>query len=817
MMNDNQSSPLPAGVRMFEVEQAAHALRQRLAMATSQSNTPLTSFIDTFKDLCRASSHNPRSPSPSEQSHPHAQQQEQDVCGLGISTTMMSETARAEAKHPPSLNDLLFRPMLDTTATSTTSNGNIRVHPNGSKSAIWQRRSPHVRQGSSAFLEQVAVFSPKLASSDGFDVDRLPSGTPKLVSNPRHARNRSDALSTPHLISFTSPGRRLSHEFDGQTSALAHRRRRPSSQLARRRERSVGATTGSTLPNGHPASSLAQDLGLASGGLGRPARSRQSSSHAALRSSVGEDLDESMSDGGVAPQDPELLASMMLAGLASSDMHGQAANQGTPTSTARRHSTFVNPNEMATPRKRQKSVQAQLLTPTSVGRSVLADSIADLDVSMHAGSGSNEAAAHSLLDLASSPSPMRSSTARFPGYTPSLRFDDGIAQRRSSNGMSSSIQYRLTDEIDKHEATRPLIRSPPSLRAALQAVGGHRTSGRGHARTGSLGSHGVTDAGSPFRMPAHRTPESSKLSSSLHPATPPSSVEARSPIPHATRGVRIMSPPMTPPRSEEARARSKTEQGDRHGSLRFTSPETPSRRRGSLRLVSEVDDEQDEEDAHELANTADEQTSRDSSVEKKAEEISRDSSMDDFSMPSTPPPPHHATTKNETMNATATETPRTPPHAPNTPKTPKAPGSNFSYGDFLHVSPSPQPRMRAASHHGGLLTGTGGRLDNGMATMPFSVTETPTRGTRSRARFLAFDGGEDADDERMTTFTVGPLTNITSAKGVNTLGEAFEHLSQRDENNDAIPKSGKRSARVLHPSPSILGPKRRRSTATLQG
>ena len=90
----------------------------------------------------------------------------------------------------------------------------------------------------------------------------------------------------------------------------------------------------------------------------------------------------------------------------------------------------------------------------------------------------------------------------------------------------------------------------------------------------------------------------------------------------------------------------------------------------------------------------------------------------------------------------------------------KAPGSNFSYGEFLHVSPSPQPRMRTFSH-----TQTSGDGDSGRQhEMPFVgvISDTPTSGTRARARFLDYGHGGAYVDQEHGDFVVGPLTTTTT-------------------------------------------------------
>ncbi|KAN0065687.1 hypothetical protein ACQY0O_000817 [Thecaphora frezii] len=98
-----------------------------------------------------------------------------------------------------------------------------------------------------------------------------------------------------------------------------------------------------------------------------------------------------------------------------------------------------------------------------------------------------------------------------------------------------------------------------------------------------------------------------------------------------------------------------------------------------------------------------------------------------------------------------------PPQAPSQPHTPQAPGTDFSYADFVNVSPSPKPRSVRRTPR----AGTGGALER----LPVSVSgndATPSRGVASRARFLDLDEDDWKNHEWNTTLTPGPSPNPRS-------------------------------------------------------
>lgn len=162
------------------------------------------------------------------------------------------------------------------------------------------------------------------------------------------------------------------------------------------------------------------------------------------------------------------------------------------------------------------------------------------------------------------------------------------------------------------------------------------------------------------------------------------------------------SPPLTPPRSNRLhRITFDVEAGSEEDS----SPCSTLNRTGSLVLLSDPDLEQDRKD------------------NKASRHVSE---------PLQAPP--------QDSISYISETPRTPPPL-SAPSTPKAPGSHFWYGEYLHTSPSPQPRMRINS------TNSTPKLS--------SLQGTPTRGTKSSARFFG-SLSNDLDDRK----AVAPLTEL---------------------------------------------------------
>lgn len=702
----------------------------------------------------------------------------------------------------PSLYDAIFGPAFGRVALPGA------MQNKSAHSSSEQRRSPHVRQGSSAFLEQVAL-SPSLGSPGTLNDHHFPSpkthgqshthNTPSMSFGSPRRRWSSDvnmAFSTPSGDRSVHPDRRVSQQASPPSSHTFRATR------GHKRMRSLG---GSLLPNGHPASSLAQDLGLASGG-GRLPRSRNASAIGSLTEQAG-DVKAHLSghEGREQCEDQETMAGFLLAGLASSEQQSRAG-QLTP---GRSPSTFVDPN-IVTPRRRQRTSAVDSDTRHSARQQALTSSRRSHLASIaheEEEADTNEAAAHSLLDLAASPSPLReASRARFPGHTPSLRGDLMSLRRFSAAAPSStdatpsrSIQYRLMDDIDRLEADS----RPNRPAATLRTPDRRGASVRGHVRTGSLGSHGVNDAGSPLRASHLKVQQ---LSASLHPSTPPSASRKHARTPSQIGRVRLMSPPITPPRSDETRRSGKTEQGDLTGLRRSSSPDTPSR------LPRARGGGHQEEDG--------------GAKRLKVPSCATDDENDE-GLPTTPVKEEYKELiPLHDPGDLPAETPRTPPPMATTPRTPKAPGSNFSYGDFLHVSPSPKPRMRTNSHADVLLgTPLSSTLPSAAVALGDNAGETPTRATRSQARFLDFGShtpttalaaGDDPTSTKgslIDAFTVGPVSQRRASgpnKGLG-LGGAFEPMESTpvDDDDSHVLVPGKRAALVLQPSPPG-GPKRLR-------
>lgn len=759
-----QASPQ---LRCYEVEQAAHALRHRLALASNHTRSPISPFIATFTGKANKisqahSSHHIQSSTSPESEHVHQPiPSPATMQGLGIGlpsgmdedrqptyedVTMKEESDLASnlQSHPssekesqnskPSLYDVIFGPTFGRVAMP----GVKASKKSSSSPPIVQQRSPHVRQGSSAFLEQVALSpQPYMLSSSTFITNEYPPSP----------RNFSQEF-TPQLISLTSPSRRHwgsqveSTIFDAPSDSMEqdsyHSANTPFGSLKHRtpklgssKHRRMRSSGGSVLPNGHPASSLAQDLGIATGGV-RPARSRNASAAGRLMGGFNSHANrfdrEDLRDEHVPSKDSNMLAGFLLASLSSSGSNDNEEVKVSPT----RSSKFVDPNTL-TPRRRQRNSVGDIHTPASTRFHTPSSASRRQSLTGHhlqqnspineVDEAGNNEAAHSLLDLASSPSPSPSqfrSSSHLPGHTPSLR-DDLIAYRRKEHGKTSNLtspmrsggmlKYKLMDDIDRHEERGRLS----DLRGILKTPSNHANNsraGRGHARTGSLGSHGITDGGSPIRASFKSKLQNAPLLESAQPTTPPSGVYDLSPSPrkHARTPsqagrVRLMSPPMTPPHSDEVTTTGKTEQAARsdamsHRGKRSTSPLSPL-------------------DSHPALREAD--------IEMQSSE--EDKVSQDVPVKEDPTSTAHG--------ELPIQTPRTPPPLPNTPRTPKAPGSNFSYGDFLHVSPSPQPKMR------GLFSGSGtpnsSKLPSAAGVLGHALDKTPTRATRSRARFLDFD------------------------------------------------------------------------------
>lgn len=481
--------------------------------------------------------------------------------GLNLDASKSKVVRKADSKQnignqkkEPSLYDTIFGPAYSKMAKRQPSTP-VKSTSGSSQKGKPQARplSPHVRQGSSAQLEKIA-FSPRLSISPKW---RQGAVSPLA----RH----SDAL---FAYPLNSPSKHRRESTGGVFE--------PAYPVTPSRHRMKNAG-GSVLPNGHPASSLTQDLGIASGST---PRLRNASRDMSLYRHYHDDHHDQFETD-------------RLAGLLTTMSEDQQKRWNIPPHST---STFADPNVVVvTPRRKRRKSNGESMD-------------------------GNEAAAHSLLDLAASPSPnhSRHQQHRFHGATPSL---DRLVEHCPKG---SPLPRRFIDD-ESLDIKR---------------------------------SHG---------------------SSSLSP--PLTSIK------------QMNSPPMTPPRS------------DRHLKTSFDPesedsspcPTTPTRKGQMILLPSNQN------------------------LDNKVSNL-------DLSEPY-----RSMTDQDNTMFIT--ETPRTPPPI-SAPTTPKAPGSNFCYGEFLHVSPSPQPRMRINSANGTP------RLSK--------LIDTPTRGMKSQARFLDYGGVNLSDHTPLT-------------------------------------------------------------------
>lgn len=785
------SSSDVAAMRSYEIEQAVHTLRQRLGLASSKAHIPHRLGLESLPvhDHAAASttataptasasppshhsSHVGSSTSPASTSETSIGTADGHAGG-GHEAISADTTARftdrqepgrralqpkpaSKPKSRPSLYDVIF-------GSSPLSSGAV-LSPKPAAPASNRRPSPHIRQGSSAQLEKIAL-SPQLGSPkdtrSSHDEHNHPSHdqlamekrlaasapwpssaprtplTPSRPSQQRHSMSSAPApslqqqVATSPAASYASPRSHGAHS-NGHVRTPTHRRNR---------------SLGGVLPNGHPASSLAQGLGIASGGSRTPL-AKQASQTCAW-------------SGG--PRDDPASSHRS---EAFSTFTEQRSHPSPPATGSR---SFADPNVL-TPRRRSRLAAAGTDSATSVERSLHVSRSSQEEDDAE---GSSEAAAHSLLDLAASPSPLGSaSVSRFPGHTPSLHADLASSRRRShaegenekgkdSGSPQKSIKKHLLDDIERHgqkhhasstvrhgdmdEARSParaLKRLSPFAATANATTTPPRQAR--HMRTGSLNSLG-----------ALQTPAAIGLATPSRDDFDDSPVQGRHghKRTHSAIGgrVRLMSPPMTPPRSGNIHS-AKRVHYDAH--TMPSSPKTPTRSPPRLSSIEANPNAGNDDGKQELANGC--LAGRDSHAPRAL----RDSDS-------------------------SAETPRTPPQAAATPRTPKAPGSNFSYGDFLHVSPSPQPRQRTFSHTGLESAREGGA--KGSSGMLLALAETPTRGTRAKARFLDFGDAiptdEDSDHQGEVRLNAGVLspsmltatpTATPKGLGFSGLGGAFE-------------------------------------------
>lgn len=659
-----------------ETEQAVLAFRQRLAFASSRAYTPHRWSIEnkaprsSSSDLAVSESQ----PSLTTETPPSLE-------GLGIQNFSThnnvnnryppgdmfpeetQEGAQVECdsintRHPRSLYDLIFgSSMLQRKCPSSSTHG-VRSSLSSSSSHQYEGLEQSQFESNPQYISAAPTFHFNRSSAVDHKYHGLAgSNDNKMgleevpITPPKKAWPPSQAYSFPSRnLSTVPPSQAASPKGENLKSSTPHSFRTPQAIHTpnHQRGRSIG---GSVLPNGHPASSLAKDLGIATGGIRTP-RSRQTSALGIKCTNTHRATDTTLRDFADGPvNDTHPLSGFVL-------MH----NVEEPILANHASSGSDDRNAAVQPKLRSVEVSRQ-----RVGMEF---------------EENNEAAAHSLLDLAASPSPLdHASKATFPGHTPSLQ-DDLIPGRRrihmEENMSPRPVKYRrIMDDIERHHENAD-VRSFKQMSPPGSLVS--------HRRTSSLGSNQV-------------------LQASLQPTTPTRSRHKH----HKSEvgRVKLMSPPMTPPRSTHTCDEKRESWTSHNRTEAKASPDTPSRPEKYIEYQKNSDVHHD--------NDGTEATHLKKCLTSKADE-------DLAATPKTPPPIHSA------------------------PRTPKAPGSNFSYGDFLHVSPSPQPRSRTYSHND--MSSAAHLQEKDTTPMLVALAETPTRSLRSRARFLDFSESDKDGSDR---------------------------------------------------------------------
>ncbi len=388
------------------------------------------------------------------------------------------------------------------------------------------------------------------------------------------------------------------------------------------------------LPNGHPASSLAQDLGITQGG----SRSRTTSVNGWRTQEY-----SNSRGGGPADHSPEAVSARtrdeqaeqqkmanLLAAISQERGSGNASTSGTtpPRNEPQKVNGFAHPQTL-TPR-RQASALRQLHSPVPGSRKALHTmqspmthhsaslSARQSEQTQHVRRASQQdegEAAELMLLLATSPSPATDQKrSRFAGATPSL--GGPMHRREDSSGLARSL-FSGDARFSREEPPRTKSQEPPSLGepVLISSESSADTSAAStqddhSARTSATSVEGEKD-----------TPESETI------ALPKQGADER------------LTPPKTPP---------------------------------STRL------------------------------------------------PAAP----FGEDRSQALHSDQVPLPTTPPGA--APRTPKAPGTNFSYADFLNVSPSPQPRSRRTPRMRGV--SANGVFD----PFPTEFTGTPSRHDKGR-------------------------------------------------------------------------------------
>ncbi|PWN49514.1 hypothetical protein IE53DRAFT_388251 [Violaceomyces palustris] len=649
----SQSSPFR---HRYEVEMYAHALKARLELASfkaangwvmaniddlekhvsSPPSTPSLTSVDTIHpsqatiprhwqpDMAPESSKPQASTSSSTKtvatttlhSDPSRSPSSSSVAPSQPKSAASARTPKlGSSSQPRSLYADIFGRNFEPTNKSTSAPPPQSSPCKGAKPPAPQPASSPSRFANASLLLEKVASSPQLGSPERkngrFDWHNNP--TPEMIA-------REDRLASTLMAPSPSPTKRKRHESASSVSSalLASPRRRS------RLNSGLGTqSTPSFLPNGHPASSLAQGLGITA--APRTPRAK----HAVVLQQT-EDFYQDQEERDRVASTLASMAELRSTGAVTPPSNGKFANPNTITP--------VRANAYWTGLAKTDHPEGGTRRAAEVPKEQLKEE--------------DEGAAQYLLFLASSPSPAGTS---------------------KSKSRFTGPAHQLADAASPRPARRSLFHD-------------------------CLGSSLPTAATSPTRSRtvgstlSARTEREAKALQSAAAAAPAATIHA----PQSSPGARVASPPITPPPSSCKSSRSERRSNEGNSSDSNSSPRTPAKGLSGFAHPAVV-----------VVATP----------------------SGNFDHPSQGIP-----------------APKTPP--PHFPHTPKAPGSDFSYAEYVNVSPSPQPSsMRRTNGRGPPIHGSGS-------------DRTPSRTGISRARFL--DYGEEWKD---TELIPGPSPDFGGGGG----------------------------------------------------
>lgn len=472
----SSSSASPRPMR-HEVEMYAHALRTRLQFASFKAlngvgKTSLSDLTSTGQAAVQpltpslASNHQmvdqPQSSSSSATTPALSQ---------GESLPSSSQSSTRSTRSTRSIYLDIFGTDFRSTTTPTPSSSKALSRASSFASASNASKRLCSSSMSTRSLLDKAASSPQLGSPERknghFDWHNNP--TPAMVAHEtKLAAEESFALPTG------SPSkRRREASYNASSSS--------NNPLLNTPRRSRMQSCGGFLPNGHPASSLAQDLGLtaprtprsrhasgrhvfasqppplAGGDQDQAERDRVASLLAALAEARNGNSGSDSSSGSDRPHTPP---------LASSSTHlQQALAIGAASPSLRRNDTLARPNSSHNPKRHKRNVSWSVLPPDLHKADDSSSRVVnDAPQAEAEGTGDDRAAADYLLFLASSPSP--SSIKRFSADVETV----------SSNGiLSTPSQTSLWDPFNSNSGG-----GGDGRRSRLQSSNGESFTGPRH-------------------------------------------------------------------------------------------------------------------------------------------------------------------------------------------------------------------------------------------------------------------------------------------------------------------------------------------------